>query len=208
MPLTRNPSGRRIRMRCDMYGHWIWELVSADGHVAQRSEPFPDRPTCQLDALRQDVPLESLSRALRELRKTARREEVGPLLIFYEAAAGPWWWERVNKTGRVVERSERTFSTRDDCIADARLCRHLSQVSLHLSDDTLLARIPRQYIAEALKTLPNAEKTALDVMEVSIDVPNLGAIRITVKRTKHKLGKSMHYFWTAGSAALAPSSVT
>jgi hypothetical protein len=70
-----------------------------------------------------------------------------------------------------------------------------------LSAGNILARIPGQYVAQALNTLPNAEKAALDVMEVLIDVPNIGAVRITAKRMKHKKGKSTHYFWNADSAA-------
>jgi hypothetical protein len=66
----------------------------------------------------------------------------------------------------------------------------------------MLARIPGQYVAEALKTLPPAENAKLDVMEVLIEVPNLGAVRITATRMKHKKGKSTHYFWTAENAAL------
>lgn len=63
-----------------------------------------------------------------------------------------------------------------------------------------LARIPGQYIAKALNTLPPAETAALDVMEVLIDVPSLGAVRITAKRMKHKRGRFTHYFWTADRA--------
>jgi hypothetical protein len=66
----------------------------------------------------------------------------------------------------------------------------------------MLARIPGPYISEALSTLPPAESAALDVMEVLIDVPNIGAVRITAKRMKHKKGKSTHSFWTADRGAI------
>jgi hypothetical protein len=39
-------------------------------------------------------------------------------------------------------------------------------------------------------------------MEVLIDVPNIGAVRITAKRMKHKKGKSTHSFWTANRGAI------
>jgi hypothetical protein len=69
-----------------------------------------------------------------------------------------------------------------------------------MTEENILARIPGQYIAQALNTLPNAEKAELDVMEVLIDIPNLGAVLITAKRMKHKKGKSRHYFWNADRA--------
>lgn len=39
-------------------------------------------------------------------------------------------------------------------------------------------------------------------MEVLIDIPNLGAVRIIAKRMKHKRGRSTQFFWNADSAAL------
>ena len=69
--------------------------------------------------------------------------------------------------------------------------------------DHLLARIPGNYIAKALQTLPpaaNADDGA--VMDCFVNVPELGRVRITAKRFKHKRGRSTHYFWTAESAAL------
>jgi hypothetical protein len=35
---------------------------------------------------------------------------------------------------------------------------------------------------------------------VLIDVLGFGAVRFTVKRSKHKRGKTAHYFWTAEKA--------
>ena len=70
------------------------------------------------------------------------------------------------------------------------------------AEPRLLARIPGQYISQALKTLPPAEIAPFDVMEASIDVPGIGTVRITAKRMKHKKGRLMHYFWNADSAAL------
>jgi hypothetical protein len=69
-------------------------------------------------------------------------------------------------------------------------------------DHNLLARIPGQYIAQALNAPPNAEKATLDAMEVLIDVPNLGAVRISAKRMKHKKGRYTHFFWNAHRADL------
>jgi hypothetical protein len=66
----------------------------------------------------------------------------------------------------------------------------------------LLARIPGQYVAEALNKLPAAESTTMDMMEVLINVPGLGAVRIAAKRMKETRGKSTHYFWSAERAGL------
>jgi hypothetical protein len=57
-----------------------------------------------------------------------------------------------------------------------------------------------QYLARALKTLPNAETAPGEFMEATIDVPELGAVVITARRMQHKRGKSTHYFWTAEKA--------
>jgi hypothetical protein len=66
--------------------------------------------------------------------------------------------------------------------------------------DNLLARIPGQYAARALQTLPRAETAADELMEATIDVPGVGRVRITAKRFKHKRGKAVSYFWTAEKA--------
>ena len=47
--------------------------------------------------------------------------------------------------------------------------------------ENLLPRIPGQYIARALHTLPHAETAADEVMEAAIDVPGIGTVRIASK---------------------------
>jgi len=69
--------------------------------------------------------------------------------------------------------------------------------------DHLLARIPGNYIAKALQTLPPAERADDNaVMDRFGNVPEIGRVRITARRLKHNRGRSTHYFWTAESALL------
>lgn len=72
-----------------------------------------------------------------------------------------------------------------------------------MSDNGILSRIPGQYISRALRTLPNAETATDEQMEATIDVPGIGAVRITAKRFRHKKGKAVMYFWTAERATAA-----
>ena len=41
-----------ISFRRAMSGAWIWELVSSDGHVCNRSEEFENRADAKLNAIR------------------------------------------------------------------------------------------------------------------------------------------------------------
>lgn len=73
-----------------------------------------------------------------------------------------------------------------------------------MTDKNILARVPGQYIARALQTLPKAESAPVDaIMEASIDVPGIGMVRVTAKRVRHKKGKYVGYFWTAEKALLS-----
>ena len=72
-------------------------------------------------------------------------------------------------------------------------------------DDNILPCVHGQYIARALQTLPRAETATDELMEAAIDVPELGAVRITAKRFKHKQGKAVMYFWTAERAEIVPA---
>jgi hypothetical protein len=101
--------------------NWVWELVTADGHVAQQSQEFMKRADCEADALRQGLPVQGLARILRRIRKAARIEKVGPsLMLLEDRSAGLWCWQRVNEQGKALELSTRAFLTRAECVADAR----------------------------------------------------------------------------------------
>ena len=76
-------------------------------------------------------------------------------------------------------------------------------------DDNILERVPGQYVAAALITLPPAERSTKDTTEAFIDVPGIGRVRITASRHRSKKGKVSHYFWTAERAVLAkPASMS
>jgi len=69
--------------------------------------------------------------------------------------------------------------------------------------DNLLSRIPGNYIAAALLTLPRADRAGDGaIMEPIIDVPEFGHVLITARRMKHKSGRTTRYFWTAERAAV------
>jgi hypothetical protein len=46
------------------------------------------------------------------------------------------------------------------------------------------------------------ERAARTAWKAEIDVPNVGRVRFTVKRSKHKRGKTSHYFWSATKAVV------
>jgi hypothetical protein len=68
--------------------------------------------------------------------------------------------------------------------------------------ENILARIPGEYVADALQTLPNAATATEEFMQAFVHVPRIGRVRITAKRSKHTRGRSTHYFWTAESAVV------
>ena len=71
-----------------------------------------------------------------------------------------------------------------------------------MTDDNILARVPKPLLARALKKLPAADIWLSDTAETTIDVPGLGAVRVTAER-KPRQGQSAHYFWTAVKAVVA-----
>ena len=70
------------------------------------------------------------------------------------------------------------------------------------TSENILPLVPGPYLAAALNTLPHAEIAAADTLEATVEVPGIGAVRVTAKRLKAKRGKSSHYFWTPASATL------
>ena len=69
--------------------------------------------------------------------------------------------------------------------------------------ENILARVPGQYLAQALNELPSAETAPAELMEATIDVPGLGTVRVTGRRMSHRRGKVRHWFWTAQKAEQA-----
>ena len=71
-----------------------------------------------------------------------------------------------------------------------------------MTDDDVLARVPKALLARALKKLPAADIWSSDTAETTIDVPGLGAVRVVAKRMKATRGKSSHYVWTPEKAVV------
>ena len=70
-------------------------------------------------------------------------------------------------------------------------CRYEEQFA---PTDDLLPRIPGDYIADALQTLPDPARSRDGaMMDCFVDVPSIGRVRITARRLKHKRGRSTHY---------------
>lgn len=68
--------------------------------------------------------------------------------------------------------------------------------------ENILARVPGQYLGAALQTLPNPETAKAETMEVTIEVPGIGTVRVTAERMKHKRARSTYYFWSPKAAVL------
>jgi len=68
--------------------------------------------------------------------------------------------------------------------------------------ESILSRIPDEFVAEALRKLPPAEFATSDTMDTVVDVPNLGRAIITAKCMKSKRGRPVHYHWAAVSARI------
>jgi hypothetical protein len=125
-PLKRDiVPARYIRIRRNMSSNWVWELVTADGHVAQESQQFMSRADCETEAVRQDLPVRGLH-VVRKSRKPSAHEMLNPVLrLIRDRPAGLWCWQLLNKDGQELEMSTRAFLTRDECVADARDNGHL-----------------------------------------------------------------------------------
>jgi hypothetical protein len=46
--------------------------------------------------------------------------EPGPRWYFYEERPGSWRWDLVSATGEVLERSTSSFSSRQNCVGNAK----------------------------------------------------------------------------------------
>ena len=55
-------------------------------------------------------------------------------------------------------------------------------------------------LVRAIKKLPAADRWSSDTAETTIDVPGIGAVRVTGKRTQ--ISDMQHYFWTPASAVI------
>ena len=66
----------------------------------------------------------------------------------------------------------------------------------HAMSENIIARVPGQYLSQALCKLPSPETAPVERMDVTIDVPGIGLVRVTGRRMSSRKGKSRHWFWT------------
>jgi hypothetical protein len=69
-------------------------------------------------------------------------------------------------------------------------------------DNGILERIRGEDIAAAIQTLPPAELSKVDTIEVDHDVPGIGRVRFTARRKRAKHHRHSHYFWSAAKAVV------
>jgi hypothetical protein len=63
-----------------------------------------------------------------------------------------------------------------------------------MSDASLLAEIPGQYIATGSRSLPDARTAIYEFQQTVVAVPGIGTVRFTYKRACNKKGRSAHFF--------------
>lgn len=68
----------------------------------------------------------------------------------------------------------------------------------------ILAKVPGDWISRGMQQLPPAgpELAAQAVRVVQLQVPDLGAVRITYELRSHKRARSRSWFWAATHAKL------
>lgn len=104
----------RIRVRSTLQREWIWELRTPDGHVASTSDVFASRDACEVDALKQGLPVTGLRKG-----RPAKPKAVAIGLNIRHDSRGIWRWECVDQDGAIASASAVAFLTRDECARDA-----------------------------------------------------------------------------------------
>ena len=107
----------QIRIRSTLRLQWQWELITADGHIASASHPFPTREACEADAKRQGLPVKGLNNRAKVPR--VHSPTGSSKWRFPCTPSGLWQWRRWDGTGKLMEESARAFLTRDECVEDA-----------------------------------------------------------------------------------------
>lgn len=64
-------------------------------------------------------------------------------------------------------------------------------------DNGILARVPGQCVAEAMKLLPPVDTAENRVHDVVIDAEHAGRVRIFARRQLARHHKHSHWFWSA-----------
>ena len=66
--------------------------------------------------------------------------------------------------------------------------------------ENMLSKVPGQYVAQAILSLPEAQLSVGEVMEATIEVPGLGRVKITCRKFRRRKGRAARVFWTAERA--------
>ena len=125
LPFVPLPAITSITTRVVITGitgyRWVWRLVTPDGHVANESEPFGDRASCEASALEQGLPVVGLTRAARN-SPSGRVANDTPLWQFArDNNHGLWGWQRFDSAGHPIATSSERFSTQREAMEDAKL---------------------------------------------------------------------------------------
>ena len=105
-----------IRIRIALGGLYVWELLTADGHIVSASEGFGSRQECQADARRQGLAVHGEPRRAPALRQTPEQ----PAWTLKRNDQRLWLWRHLGEQGEEIAASSRAFLTKAECVADAR----------------------------------------------------------------------------------------
>jgi hypothetical protein len=72
-----------------------------------------------------------------------------------------------------------------------------------VTDSNLLPRVPGDFVAAAIATLPNSVTAKADTMETVIEVPNLGPVRFFCRKLTHRKGRMSMTCWKVERAVKA-----
>lgn len=112
-----------IRIRSTLRKSWVWEHLTADGHIVRTSAPFTVRSECEAEALHQGLPVLGLSRrATRAIgaQTMLKTRPDGSSLQLRKTADGLWEWRLVSTSGEELDHSTCAYLQKRECVADAR----------------------------------------------------------------------------------------
>jgi hypothetical protein len=101
-----------MQMNCT----WVWEIVTEDGHVAAQSAQFTDRDECEaaaiLEGREENLPIAGIT------KPNAAQAKPGGLDVSRDKR-GLWIWRYRGEDRKIVQKADRAFLTRKECVADA-----------------------------------------------------------------------------------------
>jgi len=106
-----------IRIRATWGAQWLWELITAKGHIVSESQPFADRAACEADAKEQGLPVKGLIKRGKKPAMSADADR--SKWRFPRDPSGVWQWQRLDSAGALIEESSRAFLTKEECVTDA-----------------------------------------------------------------------------------------